>query len=108
RWSRKDDVRRAAGSVRTATTVALLGALALVVVLGFVRRRRAVRAPAAIGLVLCAALAAEAAHTPVPRVLSATLGYTMWWGSQVGMWVWLVVAWSAWLALTPGVRALAP
>jgi hypothetical protein len=108
RWSRKDDVRRAAGSVRTATTVALLGALALVVVLGFVRRRRDVSAAAAIGLVLCAALAAEAAHTPVPRVLSATLGYTMWWGSQVGMWVWLVVGWSAWLALTPRVRALAP
>jgi hypothetical protein len=108
RWSRKDDVRRAVGSVRTATTVALLGALALAVVLGFVRRRRDVSAAAAIGLVLCAALAAEAAHTPVPRVLSATLGYTMWWGSQVGMWVWLVVAWCAWLALTRGVRALAP
>jgi hypothetical protein len=108
RWSRKDDVRQPPGSVRTATTLALLGALALVAVLAFVRRRRDVSAAAAIGLALCAALALEAAHTPAPRVLSATLGYTMWWGSQVGMWVWLVLAWSAWLVLSPRVRALAP
>jgi hypothetical protein len=32
-------------------------------------------------------------------VLSATLGYTMWWGSQAGMWVWLMLAWSGWLGL---------
>jgi hypothetical protein len=31
----------------------------------------------------------------------------MWWGSQAGMWVWLVVAWVAWLALAPRVLALA-
>jgi hypothetical protein len=108
RWTRKYDVRRPPGTARTATTVAMLGALALGGALGLLRRRRDVSAAAAIGLVLCAALAAEAAHTPAPRVLSATLGYTMWWGSQVGMWVWLVVAWSAWLVLSPRVRALAP
>jgi hypothetical protein len=107
RWSRKYDVRRPPGSVRTATAVAMLAALALAAALGLLRRRADVTAAAAIGVVLCAALAAEAAHTPVPRVLSATLGYTMWWGSQVGMWVWLVVVWSAWLALIAGARALA-
>ena len=108
RWSRKYDVRRPPGSVRTATAAAMLASLGLGAVLGLLRRRRDVSAAAAIGLVLCAALAAEAAHTPVPRVLSATLGYTMWWGSQVGMWVWLVVAWSAWLVLSPRARTLAP
>jgi hypothetical protein len=107
RWSRKYDVRRPPGSVRSATAAALLGALALAAMLGLLRRRSDVTAAAVIGLVLCAALAAEAAHTPAPRVLSATLGYTMWWGSQVGMWVWLIVAWSAWLALGAVAPALA-
>jgi hypothetical protein len=108
RWTRKYDVRQAPGGVRTATAIAMLAALAFAAVVGLVRRRRDVTAAALIGLVLCAALTAEAAHTPTPRVLSATLGYTMWWGSQVGMWAWLIVAWSAWLVLTAGVRALAP
>jgi hypothetical protein len=90
--------------VRSATAAALLGALALAAMLGLLRRRSDVTAAAVIGLVPCAALAAEAAHTPVPRVLSATLGYTMWWGSQVGMFVWLLLAWSAALALVWAVR----
>jgi hypothetical protein len=108
RWTRKYDVRAPAGDVRTATAVALLGALAVAGALGAWRRRGDVATAAAIGLVMCAAIAAEAAHTPVPRVLSATLGYTMWWGSQLGMWVWLVVAWSAWLVFAPRVRAHVP
>lgn len=107
RWSRKYDVRRTPGSGRIATAVALLGALALAALLGLLRRRSDVTAAAVIGLALCAGLAAEADRTPMPRVLSATLGYTMWWGSQVGMWVWLIVAWSAWLALAAGARAFA-
>jgi hypothetical protein len=107
RWTRKHDVRVPADAVRTATAIALLAALAVAAAAGARRRRGDVTAAAAIGLVLCAAIAAEAAHTPVPRVLSATLGYTMWWGSQLGMWVWLVVGWSAWLVLRPGARRLA-
>jgi hypothetical protein len=107
RWTRKDDVRLTPGGLRTATTVILLEALALAAVLGVVFRRRDVASAAIIGLVMSAALAAEAAHTPVPRVLSATLGYTMWWGSQLGMWVWLIVAWSLWLVGVAAVRALA-
>lgn len=107
RWTRKYDVRRPAGDVRTATALALLGALGLAALVGSRLRRGDVTAAAVIGLVLCAALAAVAAQTPVPRVLSGTLGYTMWWGSQVGMWVWLIAAWSAWLGLVAGARALA-
>lgn len=107
RWTRKYDVRATAGGLQAATAIAMLGALALAAALGAWRHRRDVAAAAAIGLVLCAAITAEAARTPTPRVLSATLGYTMWWGSQVGMWAWLVVAWCAWLALAPGARALA-
>jgi hypothetical protein len=104
RWSRKVDVRRPAGGVRTATAIVMLAALALAAVAGAWRRRGDVAAAAAIALAMCAAIAAEAAHTPAPRVLSATLGYTMWWGSQLGMWAWLVAAWCVWLAAAPLVR----
>jgi hypothetical protein len=53
------------------------------------RRARRPRAPArgrddrgGHRLVLCAALAIVAASTPTPRVMSATLGYTMWWAHR--------------------------
>jgi hypothetical protein len=99
RWVRKYDVRATPTGGAVASCLALLGALALALVVGLARRRRDVASGALIGFVLCGALAAIAASTPTPRVLSATLGYTMWWGSQVGMWVWLMLAWSGWLGL---------
>jgi hypothetical protein len=107
RWTRKHDVLSPAGTVRTATTIVLLAALVVAATAGALRRRGDVTAAAAIGLVMTVALAVEAAHTPVPRVLSATLAYTMWWGSQLGMWVWLVVGWCAWLVVAPAALALA-
>jgi hypothetical protein len=106
RWTRKYDVGLPAGTVRTTTTIALLAALIAAATAGALRRRGDVTAAAAIGLVMSVALALEASHTPVPRVLSATLGYTMWWGSQLGMWVWLVVGWCAWLVVAPAALAL--
>jgi hypothetical protein len=107
RWTRKLDVALPAGTVRTTTTIALLAALLVAATAGALRRRGDVTAAAAIGLVMAVALALEASHTPVPRVLSATLGYTMWWGSQLGMWVWLIVGWCAWLVVAPAALALA-
>ena len=107
RWTRKYDVAVPAGTVRTASAIALLAALVVAATAGALRRRGDVTAAAAIGLLMCVALAVEASHTPVPRVLSATLGYTMWWGSQLGMWVWLVVGWCAWLVVAPAAVALA-
>jgi len=107
RWSRKYDVRGRPSSSETGSAVALLALLAVTLVVAIVRRRRDVAAGALIGFVLCGALAAVAASTPTPRLLSATLGYTMWWGSHLGMWVWLMLAWSAWLALAWLARALA-
>jgi hypothetical protein len=108
RWERKYDVRSTPSTRTIISCLALLGALLLTMLVAFLRRRRDVAAAALIGFVLCAALAAVAASTPTPRVLSATLGYTMWWGSQLGMWVYLILAWSLWLVLTRGARALAP
>jgi hypothetical protein len=108
RWERKYDVRSTPGTHTIVSCLALLGALLFTMLLACLRRRRDVAAGALIGFVLCAALAAIAASTPTPRVLSATLGYTMWWGSQVGMWVYLILAWSLWLVLAWSARALAP
>jgi hypothetical protein len=107
RWERKYDVRSTPSSRAVDSCIALLAALLVVMVAAAIRRRRDVAAGALIGFVLCGALAAVAASTPTPRVLSATLGYTMWWGSQVGMWVWLMLAWSGWLGLAWLARGLA-
>ncbi len=99
RWQRKYEVRSTPTPLATNSTIAALAALVTVALVGAWRRRRDVATLAETALVLCPALAAVAAATPTPPLLSATLGYTMWWGSQVGMIVWLTLAWAAWLAL---------
>ncbi len=106
RWQRKYEVRSVPSDLATNSCIAMLAALALVGLVGLLRGRRDLAALALIALVLCPALAAVAADTPTPRLLSATLGYTMWWGSQVGMVVWLTLAWALWLALAWSARGL--
>ncbi len=98
RWDRKLDVRAVPSTLARDSTIAILAALALAGLLGLLRRRRDLTAAALIAFVLCAALAVNAAETPTIPVMAATLGYTLWWGSLLGMWTWLVLAWSAWLA----------
>jgi hypothetical protein len=107
RWQRKYEVRSTPSALATGSTIAMLAALALVAAVALLRRRRDVTALALVALVLCPALGSVAASTPTPRLLSATLGYTMWWGSQVGMVVWLTLAWALWLALGWAVRGVA-
>jgi hypothetical protein len=104
RWDRKYDVVAPQSRLRVITAIALLAALGAVVVVGVLRRRRDLVTAGAIGLILCAALASVAAQTPTTPVLAATVAYSLWWGSQLGMWVWLIVGWSAFLL----VRARAP
>jgi hypothetical protein len=99
RWRRQYDVREASAAHAVISCVLLLVALMVVTVVGAMRGRRDLAAGALIGLVLCAALGAVAASTPSASSVTLTLAYTMWWGSQVGMWVWLMLAWSGWLAL---------
>jgi hypothetical protein len=105
RWDRKFDVQPAPTAARRVSTIALLAALIVIAAAGALRRRIDVAAAALIGLVLCAGLGVVATETPTLPVLAATVGYTLWWGSHVGLWVWLVVAWSAWLALAAAARA---
>jgi hypothetical protein len=107
-WERKFDVRRSPGRAAVDSAIAILAALVLVGVAGLLARRRDLAAAAAIGLGLCAAIGLQAASNPAGRLFAETLGYTMWWGSQLGLWVWLVLVWAAWLGLAALVtRALA-
>src|ERR1039457_7000403 len=59
---------------------------------------------------MCGAIGIEAASNPATTLLAATLGYTMWWGSELGFWVWLILAWALWLGLVglsrPAIRLL--
>ncbi len=96
---RKADVRHSPTSGATGSTIALLAALALVGLIGAFRRRFDVAAAALIGLGLCAAIGLQAASNPAPALLAETLGYTLWWGSELGFWVWLTLAWALWLGL---------
>ena len=90
---RLGDVSSAPGALLTGSCVALLAALLAAALAGVWRRRLDIVSAAAIGLWLCAALAAIAAGTPVSSF--KVLGYTLWWGSVAGMWVWLTLAFCA-------------
>jgi hypothetical protein len=94
-YERKNEVRRSLGVFRSLSALALLAALLAAAVLGLRRRRVPLWSGALIALALCVALAEVAAATPTTHLLSSTLGYTMWWGSPAGMFVWLIVGWSA-------------
>jgi hypothetical protein len=106
RWDRKFDVRTTPSATRRLTSSALLVALVAVAIAGALRHRTDLAAAALIGLVLCAGLAVVAAATPTLPVLAATLGYTLWWATFAGMWVWLVVSWAGWVALAAAARAI--
>jgi hypothetical protein len=103
-WDRKRDVRIAPGATQADSALALLALLALIAVAAALRRRIDLCAAALMGLAMCLGLGADAANTPVAPLLTGTLGYTMWWGSELGLWVWLVVAWSLYWALAWLVR----
>ena len=107
-WNHKNDIRATPSSVATDSTIALLAALGLLAAAGFLRRRADLGAAALIGLALCASLDAIVAQTPSVPLLAATTGYTTWWGAMVGLWVWLVLAWSLWLSLRWLARASGP
>jgi len=104
-WERKLDVRATPSSAAESSAIALLAALALVGLIGAFVRRRDLTAAALIGLGLSAAIGLQAAANPSARLLAETLGYTMWWGSELGFWVWLVLAWALWLGLSAVARA---
>jgi hypothetical protein len=106
RWQRKYEVRAKPSALATRSTIVWLAALAVVAAVALAHRRRDVATLAITALALCPALAAVAADTPTPQRLSATLGYTLWWGSQAGMVVWLALAWALLVAAAWAARKL--
>lgn len=100
-WQRKFEVRSASSSLATVSSLVMLAALLAAAVLGLFRRRPAEWSGALIALVLCAGLAANAGSTPDTHLLSSTLGYTLWWGSPAGMFVWLILGFSIASMLAP-------
>jgi hypothetical protein len=99
-WGRKYTVRFPPSGSQSGFAIAVLIALALIAVLAPLRRRIDMSAAALICLGMCLGLGANAANTPVTPLLSGTLGYTLWWGSQLGFFTYLVIVWSALLAVT--------
>jgi hypothetical protein len=92
-WNRKYEVRTRSSAAATITTVLALAMLLALAAVGVLRRRAELWTGALIALALCVGLFAVAEATPVKRVLAETLGYTMWWGSPAGMFVWLALVW---------------
>lgn len=105
-WERKADVRTAPSALAQDSTIAILGLLALVGAIAVRAGRRDLAVGALIGLGLSLAIALEADFNPSTRLLAETLGYTMWWGSELGLWVWLTLAWALWLGCEATIRRL--
>jgi len=99
-WERKYDVRHSPTGAQSESAIAILAALGVVGLIGAFRRRFDVLAAALIGLGMCAAIGLQAASNPASTLLAETLGYTLWWGSELGFWVWLILAWALWLGLS--------
>jgi hypothetical protein len=91
-WEHKTEVRTAPGALATGSAILVLCGLLVLAACGLVRRRVDLWAGALIGVALCVAIAIVAAETPTSHLLSATLGYTLWWASPAGMFVWLILA----------------
>jgi hypothetical protein len=105
-FERKNEVRPAPGAFRSISAIAILAALLVGAAIGLWRRRVELWTGALIALALCATLAEVASATPTTRLLSATLGYTMWWGSPAGMFVWLIAGWGACVLARPALQRL--
>ena len=101
-FGRAHDVRMPVSGLATVSCVILLLALLAACLIGLRRRRRDVAAGALIGLVLCLSLVAVTSSNPTRPSLIPSLGYTLWFGSPAGMWVWLTLGWS--LATAYGTR----
>jgi hypothetical protein len=105
-WERKYDVLHTPSTARTNSTIAILAALGAVLLAAALRRRWDLCAASLIALGLCGAMVEQVANNPAATLLAETLGYTLWWGSELGLWVYLVLFWALWLALAWTVRAV--
>jgi hypothetical protein len=87
----------------------VLGAVVATLVAAARRRRHDMVAAMAVSLVLAAALFVLVLSTPSHERRFVSLGYTTWWASAAGLWVWLSLGWclAVLLRIEPRLRALA-
>jgi hypothetical protein len=101
--------RPAAGTI--ASAVAIVLATAAVAVVAASRRRLDVLSAAALSLWLCGAVALVARSVPLGKNTIGLMQYVLTWASPAGMWVWVMLAWSAAVLIAPAwhrVRLRAP
>jgi hypothetical protein len=60
-----------------------------------------------LSLLLCLAVGAVGASIPAGLLGFAAVGYVLTWTSPAGMWVWLTLAWAAWVLIAPLRRPIA-
>jgi hypothetical protein len=90
--TRLQDLWTVPSTLTAASAALVIGALAVLALVAWRRRRGDLTAAAVLALALCVALAALVAKTPIKA--TNTLGYMLWWGSVAGTWVWVTLIWS--------------
>jgi hypothetical protein len=93
------DLLLTGNGVAVASTVLVLGGLAMAALLGLRRSRVDVVTGVALALVLSATVVVFAASTPT--FLTPTLDYGLRWTSPAGMFTWLALGWSLVVLLRP-------
>jgi hypothetical protein len=106
-WPRFLAVIIGPGAGTEVTAGVILAVLVGVLVIAARRRSRTEIASVAIALILCASIGASVASTPTRGELGLTIGYTLWWTSPAGMFVWLALG-DALVRLGSGLTRRAP
>jgi hypothetical protein len=88
------EVLGAPGTGVQVSAAVVLASLALVFVIALRRRNVEIGSLTALALALCVALALGTASVPTQGTLALTIGYTLWWASAAGMFVWFALGYS--------------
>lgn len=77
------------------TALLIIAAVATLLFVALRRRNVEIASLTAIALVLVAALGFSTSSTPTQGILALTVGYTLWWASSAGMFVWVALGYGA-------------
>ncbi len=88
------EVLEAPSALTQVTAAVFLLGLLVMLVAGVRRRQASLLVPAGLALAGCVALGLDIASTPTVDLLGLTIGYTIWWASPLGLFVWAVIAWA--------------
>ncbi len=110
-----EDVYGHPSALSSMSCLLILAALVLTSAAAVRRRRLDVASAGVAALALCAMVLVATAGTPSSHAAFLTLGYSLWWASPAGMWIWLALGFSvvalarpfatrAWLRSAPATR----